>query len=148
MYQSTIYQSTIHVPIYEATLKCVKSRGKPLEHFYSNRGSNFSSCYSLFREKTPTWESKSIVLYRAGVPVCIFYGLETRAELPRYSVLQGCQMVYFLTKNPNLGNFWRALNWKRSIYCMAIWNLILAICILYGIFSPFWYIESRKIWQP
>jgi hypothetical protein len=25
---------------------------------------------------------------------------------------QGCQMVCFRTKNPNLGKFWRALEWK------------------------------------
>jgi hypothetical protein len=24
-------------------------------------------------------------------------------------VIQGCQMVYFQTKNPNLGNFWSVL---------------------------------------
>jgi hypothetical protein len=27
------------------------------------------------------------------------------------SLSQGCQMVYFQTKNPNLGKFWRAFNW-------------------------------------
>jgi hypothetical protein len=25
---------------------------------------------------------------------------------------QGCQMVYLQTKNPNLGTFWRAVEWK------------------------------------
>jgi hypothetical protein len=25
---------------------------------------------------------------------------------------QGCQMVCFQTKNPNLGKFWRVLQWK------------------------------------
>jgi hypothetical protein len=25
---------------------------------------------------------------------------------------QGCQMVLFQTRNPNLGKFWRALEWK------------------------------------
>jgi hypothetical protein len=25
---------------------------------------------------------------------------------------QGCQMVYFQTKNPNFGKFWRALDWE------------------------------------
>jgi hypothetical protein len=33
---------------------------------------------------------------------------------------QGCQMVYFQAKNPYLGKFWRALDWKMSIYFMAI----------------------------
>jgi hypothetical protein len=33
---------------------------------------------------------------------------------------QGCQMVSFQTKNPNLVKFWRALEWKMSVYSMAI----------------------------
>jgi hypothetical protein len=37
--------------------------------------------------------------------------------------MQGCQMVSFLTKNPNLGKFWRALKWKRLAYLMANWIL-------------------------
>jgi hypothetical protein len=34
--------------------------------------------------------------------------------------VQGCQMVSFQTKNPNLGKFWRTLDWKMLIYFMAI----------------------------
>jgi hypothetical protein len=45
---------------------------------------------------------------------------------------QGCQMVYFLTKRPNLGKFWRALEWKRFVYifydhleCItAVWYIL------------------------
>jgi hypothetical protein len=33
---------------------------------------------------------------------------------------QGCQMVYFQTKNINLGNFWRALDWKMLINFMTL----------------------------
>jgi hypothetical protein len=29
---------------------------------------------------------------------------------------QGCQMVYFETKNPNFGKFWRASKWKILVY--------------------------------
>jgi hypothetical protein len=29
---------------------------------------------------------------------------------------QGCQMVYFQTKNPNLGKRFRVLQWKRLAY--------------------------------
>jgi hypothetical protein len=32
---------------------------------------------------------------------------------------QGCQMVYFETKNPNLDIFWRALEWKMFEYFMT-----------------------------
>jgi hypothetical protein len=36
---------------------------------------------------------------------------------------QGCQMVHFQTKNPNLGKFWRALEWEMLLYFMAIRNI-------------------------
>jgi hypothetical protein len=29
-------------------------------------------------------------------------------------------MVYFQTQNPNLGRFWRALEWKKLVYLMAV----------------------------
>jgi hypothetical protein len=29
-------------------------------------------------------------------------------EKQQAGLAQGCQMVYFRTKNPDLGNFWRA----------------------------------------
>jgi hypothetical protein len=37
---------------------------------------------------------------------------------------QGCQMVSFQTKNPNLVKFWRALDREMFIYFMAIWNVL------------------------
>jgi hypothetical protein len=37
---------------------------------------------------------------------------------------QGCQMVCFQTKNPNLGKFWRVLDWVRFIYFTAIWKIL------------------------
>jgi hypothetical protein len=33
---------------------------------------------------------------------------------------QGCQTVYFQTKNPNLCKFCRILQWKMLVYFMAI----------------------------
>jgi hypothetical protein len=54
-------------------------------------------------------------------------------------------MVSFQTENPNLGKFWRALNWKVLIYIMAIWNILHT----FGIFNDtlvhfmfIWYIFS------
>jgi hypothetical protein len=72
---------------------------------------------------------------------------------------QGCQMVCFHTKNPNLGTFWRVLQWKMLVYFMDTWSILrsIVICILltFGIvrgnlvyFPPFWYFVPRKIWQP
>jgi hypothetical protein len=45
---------------------------------------------------------------------------------------QGCQMACFQTKNRDLGKFWRALEWKRSVYSMAIWNTLRPFGIYYG----------------
>jgi hypothetical protein len=58
---------------------------------------------------------------------------------------QGCQMVYFQTKNPNVGSFWRALDWKMFIYFMAIWNILRTFGKFYdhlGNFVLIWYIFS------
>jgi hypothetical protein len=32
------------------------------------------------------------------------------------SANQGCQMVYFETKNTKLSKFWRALDWDNEIF--------------------------------
>jgi hypothetical protein len=40
---------------------------------------------------------------------------------------QGCQMVLFQTKNPYLGKFWRALDWKKIGhlgYFITIWYIL------------------------
>jgi predicted membrane channel-forming protein YqfA (hemolysin III family) len=46
-------------------------------------------------------------------------------------------MVYFQTKNINLGKFWRALDWKMSIYFMAIRNVLRTIVKFYDHFVHF-----------
>jgi hypothetical protein len=60
-------------------------------------------------------------------------------------VNQGCQMVYFQTKNRNLGKFWRALEWKKLVYSVALWNILHLVYVFNGnlvfkwhcvIFSP------------
>jgi hypothetical protein len=43
---------------------------------------------------------------------------------------QGCHMAYFQTKNPDLGKFWRVLQWKMFLYYMAICSILW----LFGIF--------------
>jgi hypothetical protein len=44
---------------------------------------------------------------------------------------QGCQMVCFQTKNPNLGKFWRVLQWKISVNFMDIWYILWSFVIFY-----------------
>jgi hypothetical protein len=45
---------------------------------------------------------------------------------------QGCQMVCFQTKNPNLGKFWRVLQWKMLVYFMDSWSILRSFVIFYG----------------
>jgi hypothetical protein len=52
-------------------------------------------------------------------------------------------MVYFQTKYPDLGKFWRALDRKFFIYLLAIWNILWKIGIFYDHLVHFvfiWYI--------
>jgi hypothetical protein len=56
---------------------------------------------------------------------------------------QGCQMVSFQTKNPNLGKFWRAIDWKMFLYFMAILEYFQTFGIFYDHWVHFvfiWYI--------
>jgi hypothetical protein len=60
--------------------------------------------------------------------------------------LQGCQMVYFHTQNPNLGKFWRALKWKRLAYSTAIWNTFRPFGVHFGLLE---YISAiRNMFRP
>jgi hypothetical protein len=54
-------------------------------------------------------------------------------------------MVCFQTKNPNLGKFLRALDWKVLIYFVAISNILWILGIFYDHLVQFvfiWYIFS------
>jgi hypothetical protein len=51
----------------------------------------------------------------------------------------------------------RALEWKMLVYTTAIWNILPPFGIFYvlghilwlfGIFSPFYYVVPKNIWQP
>jgi hypothetical protein len=55
-------------------------------------------------------------------------------------------MAYFQTKNPNLGTFWRFLQWKMLVYFMNIWPILMPFGIFCGHLAYFvviWYIFSR-----
>jgi hypothetical protein len=62
----------------------------------------------------------------------------------------GSQMEYFQTKNNNLGRFWVDLQWPFGLfyghleYFVALWYILW----LFGIFSQFWHVVPRKVWQP
>jgi hypothetical protein len=44
---------------------------------------------------------------------------------------QGCQMVCFQTKNPNLGTFLRVLQWKMMVYFKDTWSILRSFVIFY-----------------
>jgi hypothetical protein len=73
---------------------------------------------------------------------CIFRSAGTNVGAAN----QGCQMEYFKSKNPNLGNFWRVLQWTRMVYFMDIWSILQPFGILNGhlvYFVAVWYIFPR-----
>jgi hypothetical protein len=41
-------------------------------------------------------------------------------------------MVYFQTKNWNLGTFWRVLQCKMLVYFMGIWSILRPSDLFYG----------------
>jgi hypothetical protein len=71
-------------------------------------------------------QTNPVTTRRFAVDIC-----ERSCEEIRFG--QGCQMVYFQTKNPNLGKFWRALDRKILIYFMAICDIHLCS---FGTFVP------------
>jgi hypothetical protein len=76
--------------------------------------------------------------------------------------LCSCQMVYFQTKNTNLGKFCSVLQRNMLVYFMAIWyflwpfGIFMAIwyflwpfgifCGHFDTFFTFWLVVPRKIW--
>jgi hypothetical protein len=74
-------------------------------------------------------------------------------ELNLSTLVRVVQMAYFQTKNPDLGKFWRVLQWKMLVYYTAIWFILRlhVFGIFYGYlvyFFSFWHDAPRKIWQP
>jgi hypothetical protein len=57
-------------------------------------------------------------------------------------------MVYFQTENPNLGKFWRVLQWKMLVYFMYIWytyfTFICDILWTFGILFRFGVLQKEK----
>jgi hypothetical protein len=48
------------------------------------------------------------------------------------TLVHGCQMLYFQTKNSNLGSFWRALQFKMLVYIKDIYSLLRPFDIFYA----------------
>jgi hypothetical protein len=67
-------------------------------------------------------------------------------EIQDADLAQGCQMVCFQTKNPNLVKFWKVLLRKILVYFMTIWSILRPLEIFYGHLVNYvviWYIFLR-----
>jgi hypothetical protein len=79
----------------------------------------------------------------AGPGVCQSINPRLDALLPSQTPAQGCQMVCFQTKNPNLGKFLRAWQWKMLAYFIDTWSILRSFVMFYGYLVQFveiWYI--------
>jgi hypothetical protein len=78
------------------------------------------------------------------IPRSIFFAkLEVEANIFAkhclHSAYQGCQMAYFQTKNPNLGKFWRDMQWKMLVYFTSIWQFLWPFGKYYGYISDIFF---------
>jgi hypothetical protein len=64
-----------------------------------------------------------------SLATCPFH---SKVQLTIGTCAQGCQMVCFQTKKPNLGKFWRVLQWKMMVYFMGTWSVLRSFVIFYG----------------
>jgi hypothetical protein len=89
--------------------------------------------------------------HRANACSCLF--CENWRTLLRCGK-QGCQMVYFQTKNPNLGIFLEGLGMENVVkfydqleYFTSIWYKFMAVWYSlwpFGIFFTIWYVWTKK----
>jgi hypothetical protein len=108
--------------------------------FYS-----FLVCFTRF------WYVAPIKIWQPGEelrPKCFLSSKLTDGRMvpDGRNIGQGCQMVYFQTKNRNLGKLWRVLRWKMLVYFTAIWYVLWSFGIFYGhlvYFVVIWYIFPR-----
>jgi hypothetical protein len=72
------------------------------------------------------WKSINVCALSLGqlVAFCFVIFLQKKVLIffTGCNVHQGCQMVSFQTKNPNLGTLWRTLEWK---VCYIFWSLVI-----------------------
>jgi hypothetical protein len=71
---------------------------------------------------------------------------------------QCCQMVYFQTKDPNLGKFWTVLQWKMLVFFTAIvstlrpnvifWGNLVHLVVIWYIFPILVYLYQEKSGNP
>jgi hypothetical protein len=80
----------------------------------------------IFRITGHTFRPKHITF------LCMTYETIHFEDTELCALNQGCQMVYFQTKSPNLSIFWRALECKMLLNFITIWNILQPFGKIYG----------------
>jgi hypothetical protein len=99
---------------------CVERRNKDIGQFWKNSFMSLEQCFFAFVSRKQHFH----------------FGFLRQN-------FQGCQMVFFKTKNQNLGKFWTVFKWKMWVNFNDIWPIYCyleyLVAILYILWS-FWYI--------
>jgi hypothetical protein len=109
--------------------------------------------FLIFQEKHPVTRAANHDfprVFKIHFPSFSVFKICTKTQR-MFSSKRSSQMVYFLAKNPNLGKFWRVLQWKMLVYFMAIWYILWHFGIFCGhlaYFHSFGIESQQKIWQP
>jgi hypothetical protein len=104
------------------------------------------------------FEKKFCLCLSVCLSVCLFLFFLTLQLTSLICTYQGCQMVYFQTKNPNLGKILEGFAMENVVmfyehweYFSLIWYNLYPFGIFCGhlvYFSRFGMFGPRKIWQP
>jgi hypothetical protein len=76
--------------------------------------------------------SKNLYFTEKRKQIDIFELFGSKFVNTKTSWSQGCQMVYFRTKNYTLGKLWSSIECKMFVYFMTIWNILLPFGLIYG----------------
>jgi hypothetical protein len=82
-------------------------------------------------QKLKHWSDGHVDIGMPASTLSMYFERICPSKLPDRCRWHGCQMVYFLTKNPILGIFWRALEWKMGLHFIVIWKILQT----FGIFN-------------
>jgi hypothetical protein len=75
-----------------------------------------------FSRKYPRFFTR-VILQKINAEQEVFQRLNPKWYVRNFfaaAAVKGCQMVHFQTKNPNLGKFWRILDYTFSTYLKYI----------------------------
>jgi hypothetical protein len=90
--------------------------------------STLTAMYYWFRQKNSLGYILGEFFYKCIWSPSLLYKIRATLNILHH----GCQVVYFQTKNPNLGKFWTALEWKMLVYFTAIWYILWSFGIFHG----------------